>query len=294
MLIKTISVVITTYNYGAFIKEAVDSVLNQTLAIIEIIIIDDGSRDNTKDIVAEFNDPRIMYCYQKNQGQPKAKNRGICESSGELVAFLDADDVWLPSKLAKQVALFSNPEVGVVYSRRKWIDPSGKIISGNERALRKGSILNYIFVDNFICFSSSVLRRSYLEEVGYFDESLPMGIDYDLWIRLASVCKFDFVEEPLVLYRTGHANLSKNTLKRYECAQAIMRKNLSDPKVRDAMSWWVPNLAWADTWSNFGVYLASLGDYKASFFYSFKSILKFPIYLAVYKRLLKSLLYFIK
>jgi glycosyltransferase involved in cell wall biosynthesis len=290
MLKKTISVVVTSYNYGAFIKEAVDSILSQTFASFEIIIIDDGSSDNTRAILSKFNDPRIIYCYQENQGQPKAKNRGIRESSGELIAFLDADDVWLPSKLAKQVALFAKPEVGVVYSRRKWIDSSGKIISGNERVLRKGWILDDIFVDNFVCFSSSVVRRSYLEQVGYFDESLPMGIDYDLWIRLACMCKFNFVDEPLVFYRTGHANLSKNTMKRYECAQTIMRKNLSDPKVRGAMSWWVPNLAWADTWSNFGVYLASVGDYKASIYYNCKAALKYPIYLPVYKRLLKSLI----
>jgi glycosyltransferase involved in cell wall biosynthesis len=279
------SVVITSYNYGLYIRESIDSVLSQTCDEYEIIIVDDGSKDNTKEIVSTYSsDTRIKYFYQDNAGQPKAKNRGICESRGEFIAFLDADDIWMPSKLEKQLALFADPEVGVVYSRRQWIDPNGVEISGNERMLQRGMILDHIFVDNFVCFSSSVIRRSYLEQVGYFDESLPMGIDYDLWIRLASVCKFDFVDEPLVKYRTGHSNLSKNTMKRYECAQQIMRKNLSHSQVRASMSWYVPAMAWADTWSNFGLYLATIGRKKEGLIYILKSICKFPFHLKTYKR----------
>lgn len=285
------SVVIASYDYGLYIRESIDSVLSQTYDDYEIIIVDDGSKDNTKEIVSTYSsDTRIKYYYQENAGQPKAKNRGICESRGEFIAFLDADDIWMPSKLEEQLALFADPEVGVVYSRRQWIDPNGVEISGNERMLQRGMILDYIFVDNFVCFSSSVIRRSFLEMVGYFDESLPMGIDYDLWIRLASVCKFDFVDVALVKYRTGHSNLSKNTMKRYECAQQIMRKNLSNPQLRATMSWYVPALAWADTWSNFGYYLATIGKKREGFFYALRAICKFPFYLSAYQRFIKLML----
>jgi glycosyltransferase involved in cell wall biosynthesis len=285
------NVVITSYNYGLYIRESLASVLSQTYDNFEVIIVDDGSQDGTKEIVSTYSsDTRIKYFYQDNAGQPKAKNRGICESRGEFIAFLDADDIWMPSKLEKQLALFADPEVGVVYSRRQWIDPNGVEISGNERMLQRGMILDQIFVDNFVCFSSSVIRRSYLEQVGYFDESLPMGIDYDLWIRLASVCKFDFVDEPLVKYRTGHSNLSKNTMKRYECAQQILRKNLSNPQVRALMTWYVPALAWADTWSNFGYYLATIGKKREGFFYALRAICKFPFYINAYKRFIKLML----
>jgi glycosyltransferase involved in cell wall biosynthesis len=286
------SVIITTYNYGLFVRESINSVLSQTYKNFELIIVDDGSEDGTREIVSEYVlDERVKYFYQDNAGQPKAKNRGISESRGEVIAFLDADDIWESTKLEKQMPLFADLDVGVVYSRRKWINPVGIEVPGNERVLRRGKILDYIFVDNFVCFSSSVIRRSYLEQVGFFDESLPMGIDYDLWIRLACVCKFDFVDEALVRYRTGHANLSKNTMKRYECAQQIMRKNLSNTEIKNAISWYIPALAWSDTWSNFGLFLTKSKEKKNGLLYCLRAIVIFPIYSQSYKRLIKSLIH---
>lgn len=286
-----VSVVITCYNYGSYLDTSLSSVLQQSVADFEIIIIDDGSSDNTAEIVKPYlQDPRIRYIFQENAGQPKAKNRGILESRGDFVAFLDADDVWMPRKLEKQLALFSDTQVGVVYSRRLWINPDGDETQGNERTLHRGRILNQMFVDNFICFSSSVVRRTLLLEVGAFDENLPMGIDYDLWIRLAAICDFDYVDEPLVKYRTGHANLSRNTLRRYDCAEKIMRKSLDDPKIREKLAWYVPRLAWADTWSNKAVYLAAAGRFKESFYHLFKAALEQPLYLNLWKRVLRVLL----
>ena len=227
-----VSVVITCYNYGMYLPKAVQSVLDQSFKDYEIIVIDDGSTDDTPLVMEQYRPcEKIRSIRQENQGQPKAKNRGIAESRGEFIAFLDADDIWLPEKLELQLKLFKNPDVGVGYTRRYWIDPNGKIIKGNERTLRRGNILNYIFIDNFVCFSTSIVRRELLTLADSFDETLPMGIDYDLWIRLAAQCEFDYVDQPLVKYRTGHANLSRNVIKRYECAEKIMRKNLADPQI---------------------------------------------------------------
>lgn len=288
---NVVSVVITSYNYGNYLASAVESVLCQSLQDFEIIIIDDGSTDNTQAVSESFlSDSRIRYVYQTNAGQPKAKNRGIAESAGKLIAFLDADDVWMPTKLEKQIALFDDAEVGVVFSRRKWIDPDGNELPGNERTLRRGEILDHIFIDNFICFSSSVIRRSYLEEVGYFDETLPMGIDYDLWIRMSARCKFDFVDAPLVKYRTGHANLSKNVLRRYECAHRIMYKALNDHEIRAAMSWWVPCHAWADTWINMAYYARQQGNFKLAASCYLKSLSKVPFHVSAWKGLLCCLI----
>lgn len=279
--VPKISVVITCYNYGQYVSEAIESVLCQTMEDYEIIVIDDGSQDDTSTVMDGYREnKKIRYIPQENQGQPKAKNRGIAESKGELIAFLDADDVWLPEKLALQSRLFNDPEVGVVYTRRYWIDPSGSIIGGNERTLRRGNILDYIFIDNFICFSSSMVRRDLLLAVNVFDEQLPMGIDYDLWVRLAARCQFDYVDRPLVKYRTGHANLSRNTLKRYACAEKIMHKNLGDPSVRRKMSWWVPRYAWADTFKNKGNVVRKQGDFSAAFLLYVKSLMANP-FLAV-------------
>lgn len=284
------SVVITCYNYGQYIRAAIESVLDQTWQDFEIIVIDDGSTDDTPQVMAEYNGhEKIRYLRQENQGQPKAKNRGIAESRGEFVAFLDADDVWLPEKLALQLQLFNEPAVGVGYTRRYWIDPDGQVIQGNERTLRRGTILNYIFIDNFICFSSSMVRRELLDTIGGFDETLPMGIDYDLWIRLAAKCKFDFVDQPLIKYRTGHANLSRNVTRRYQCAQLIMNKALNDPEIRGKLSWYVARLAWADTWSNMAGHLIRQGQYKDGLRYFSKAALMFPIYPNLWKRIIRCI-----
>jgi glycosyltransferase involved in cell wall biosynthesis len=281
-----VSIVITCYNYGQFLIDAVESALGQTFTDFEIIVIDDGSTDNTPNVITKYSsDSRVHYVRQQNLGQPKAKNRGIAESGGEFVAFLDADDIWMPDKLERQMQLFSNPAVGVVYSRRHWIDPEGCIIDGNERTLRRGNVLDYIFVDNFVCFSSSVVRKRLLLEVGGFDESLPMGIDYDLWIRLAARCRFDFVNGPLVKYRSGHANLSKNIRLRYDCAKSIMNKALADPEICKKLSWWVPRLAWADTWANMGYSVRSKGDFRKSVTYYLRSIKTMPIFVSAWKGL---------
>ncbi len=284
-----VSVVITCYNYGPYLPCALDSALGQTWQDIEVIVVDDGSTDNTPDVIKPyFADSRVRYFRQQNAGQPKAKNRGIAESRGEFIAFLDADDIWFSDKIAQQLPLFADPAVGVVYSRRKWIDPQGNEMLGNERILRRGFILDYLFIDNFVCFSSSIIRRFFLEEVGWFDESLPMGIDYDLWIRLAARCKFDFVDEALVKYRTGHANLSKNVWRRYECAQKIMNKSLQNPEIGNKLSPWVPDSAWADTWTNMGNYARLQGDRSKARQYLLKAIKIKPLFLPAWKGLMKS------
>lgn len=286
-----VSIIITCYNYGFYLHESICSALEQNVDNFEIIIINDGSTDNTGQIIQTYlSDPRIIYIKQENQGQPKAKNRGISESHGDYLAFLDADDIWLPTKMEKQLDLFSDHDVAVVYTRRQWMDPQGDFVPGNERTLRRGKILDQIIVDNFICFSSSMVRRSALDQVGWFDEELPMGIDYDLWIRLAARYKFDYVDEPLVRYRTGHANLSKNVMRRYECAQKIMRKALADQFIASQLSWYVPRLAWTDTWSNMASYYGRQGMHAQALKFFAKSVAQFPVYMPLWKRLAKYLL----
>lgn len=286
-----VSVVITCYNYGQYIKEAIDSVLAQTWKDYEIIVIDDGSSDNTRLIISQYcNNENIHYIYQDNLGASSARNRGLAESKGNIVAFLDADDIWMPEKLELQLQSFNKNEIGVVYTRRYWIDPSGIVFGGNERTLRRGNVLDYIFVDNFICFSSSAVRKDLLEVVGGFDENLVMGMDYDLWVRLAALCQFDYVDRPLVKYRTGHANLSRNTIKRYECAEKIMRKNLSNPDIYKKMSWWVPRYAWADTWKNKGNVVRRQGNFSSAISLYVKALANYPFLIGAWIGLARCLI----
>jgi O-antigen/teichoic acid export membrane protein/glycosyltransferase involved in cell wall biosynthesis len=225
-----VSVIVTTYNYGHYLAGALISVLRQTLADWEVIIIDDGSTDDTAAVVEPFlADPRVQYLRIEHAGQSAAKNVGLRRARAPLVAFLDADDLWLPDKLERQVALFrADPTLGVVYTRRLLIDEQGRELIFRESKLHRGIVLEAMFRDNFVCFSSAMVRSSVFDAVGLFDESLTLAIDYDLWLRVARQYRFDYVAEPLVKYRTGHANLSRRAEERLLTALGIMERFLKE------------------------------------------------------------------
>jgi glycosyltransferase involved in cell wall biosynthesis len=222
-----VSIVMAAKNYARFIPEAIESVLMQSFPDWELLIIDDGSSDGTPVTVRPFlADPRIRYFRADKLGQTRAKNLGIGLSRGEFVAFLDADDAWESSKLDKQLALFrENPALGVVFCRRSLIDEKGRPITAKPQAtLQRGRVLPWLFVQNFVCFSSAVVRREVFSQVGGFDPQWDLAIDFDLWLRVAKHHTFDFVDEDLVRYRTGHGNLSKKLLDRVDIALSIMHR----------------------------------------------------------------------
>jgi len=214
-------------NYARYLPVAVESVLAQTFADWELVIIDDGSTDSTPDVIRPFlADPRIRYTRADRLGQSRAKNLGIRLSRGEFIAFLDADDAWEPAKLERQLPLFENrPELGVVYSRRSLMDETGKKMPHTDPAHPpRGRILDRMVVQNHVCFSSAVVRRIVLSHVGAFDPGLDLAVDFDLWLRVARHYQFDYVDEELVRYRTGHGNLSKRIADRVDTALSIMRR----------------------------------------------------------------------
>lgn len=227
MIIPLVSVVMAAKNYARYLPEAVESVLAQTVANWELIVVDDGSSDHTPDAVRPYlTDQRVRYFRSDRLGQPRAKNLGIGLSRGEFIAFLDADDAWKPTKLERQLAVFDeNPDVGVVFCRRSLMDESGKPLAAKPRAaLPRGQVRPELFVQNFVCFSSAVVRRAVFAHVGRFDPGWDLAIDYDLWLRVAKHHRFDFVDEELVRYRTGHGNLSKKQADRVETALSIMHR----------------------------------------------------------------------
>jgi glycosyltransferase involved in cell wall biosynthesis len=214
-------------NYAHFLPEAVESVFAQTFGDWELVVIDDGSSDDTPRVVRPYlADPRVRYFRSDRLGQSRAKNLGARFSRGPLVAFLDADDAWEPTKLEKQVALFdANPEVGVVFCKRSLMDEQGRPLRANPAAEPpRGSVLPQMFTQNFVCFSSCVVRREVFSHVGGFDPEWDLSIDYDLWLRVAKSYRFDLVGEELVRYRTGHGNLSKKLRDRVDTAVSIMRR----------------------------------------------------------------------
>ena len=233
MAIPSVSVVMTCYNYGRYLTGAIQSVLSQTYQDFEIILVNDGSTDDTDQVVKRYlGNPRFSYIQQNNAGQANAKNAGIRNSRGKYIAFLDADDLWVKDKLEKQIRLFLSDSVGVVFSRASYIDEHGKKlnmkVNGKYLQPKRGKITKDLFIDNFVPFSSSIVRQKCLEQFGLFDEAFKMGIDWDLWLRLSTAFKFDFVDEPLLLYRVGHlGQMSKNVEERQFWSGQIMSKFLN-------------------------------------------------------------------
>jgi glycosyltransferase involved in cell wall biosynthesis len=253
-----VSVVVATYNYGRYLPGALESALGQTFRDVEVLVIDDGSTDGTPDVVRRYlGDPRLRYYRTGHVGQPAAKNTGIRLARAPLVAFLDADDLWLPAKLERQVALFRrDPGLGVAYTRRLVIDEDGREVAYEHPAVYRGMILDALFRSNgFVCFSSVVVRRAVLDAVGLFDEGLPLAIDYDLWLRVGLRYRFDYVDEPLVKYRTGHANLSRRLEERLLAVSRIMDRFLDERGGRAFLSPAVVRRARAETCYHIGLAL---------------------------------------
>jgi glycosyltransferase involved in cell wall biosynthesis len=211
-----VSVIIPTYNYAHFLPEALNSVLDQTYKNFEVIIVDDGSTDNTKDVLKSFlNDQRIRYIYQENSGLPATRNRGIKESKGQFVAFLDSDDVWLPAKLEKQILLFDNDEeIVLVYCGAEFIDVDGeRIPDPGYKPIPGATYKDLLYVNWVIGSGSSVLiRKSVFGEAGFFDESLTGLDDIDMWIRILRNRKSDYVDEVQVKIRRHRSMEVANTV----------------------------------------------------------------------------------
>jgi glycosyltransferase involved in cell wall biosynthesis len=265
-----VSVVITCYKYAHFLPLALDSVLGQTHRNIEAIVVNDGSPDNTDEVMQKYvGDPRVVYIKQQNAGQAVAKNNGIARASGDIIGFLDADDIWELDKVAKQLPLFADPEVGVVYCTVEYMDENGAPLQMEVRDLmapRRGWITAEIFKDNLIPFCATLVRKECFAKVGVMDTAFRMGIDWDLWLRMSVHYKFDYVDEALLRYRVGHAGqMSKNFLVRYEDTMRIMRQFIqSNPdRLPKALVRW----SFAYSYCNRGYYFRSQDAWQSLGFY---------------------------
>ena len=165
-----------------------------------------------------LNNKKVKYFYQHNQGQAVAKNKAILESNGDFIAFLDSDDMWVKRKVEMQLACFDeSPKVGVVYTDIAFINEDGtEVLNHSPKEFFSGKISNELLIDNFITGMASIVKRECIEKVGMFDESLPMGIDYDLWLRISAYYEFYFLNEITYLYRKWDGQMSHKYRKRYE------------------------------------------------------------------------------
>jgi glycosyltransferase involved in cell wall biosynthesis len=232
-----VSVVLPSYNYGEYIAESIESVLNQSFRDLELIIVDDYSTDNAKEIIQEYRskDKRIRaFFHTENKGISKTLNDGVAKAKGKFIAFTNADDVWVSSKLDKQLEVLKKNENLIVWSEGEVIDnkgrPTGETFSQKladpsrlHPALKSGDIFKELLYGNFIFFASLILKKENIRDVE-FDEHLKYLNDYKLEIDLAKRYKYYFIPEPLAKYRIHEKSTATRDVKAYHKDGIVAKK----------------------------------------------------------------------
>lgn len=232
-----VSVVIPTYNSVKFVTEAIDSVLAQTFTDFEILVIDDGSKDETREVLAEKYGKLIRYLYKENGGVSTARNFGIENAKGKYIAFLDADDIWLPEKLEKQMRAFAeNPKFKAGYTSLRKVTDDLKPIGIIENERTDSLIEDLLLKGNIVGSPSSVIYLRELFKIsGGFDKTLSQCADWEMWIRLAIQTDFIFIKEPLVNYRIHASNMSKNASLLEKDSLLLMEKGFALPELPESL-----------------------------------------------------------
>ena len=232
MTTPTVSAVIPAYNSEKYVADAIRSVLEQSHASVECIVVDDGSTDATAEVVRSFG-KAVFYIHQANKGVSAARNAGVAAASGEFVAFLDADDAWLPEKTMRQLDLFSKLAApGLVHGAIWFVDEGlNRLrvgpIAKDEQALRHAIALE---PPGIRVAQTAMLQRSLFEEIGGFDETLSTSADLDLAIR-AATRGVAGVQDPVALYRVHDGQMSQDPLATQRDAIIVLRKAFSNPEV---------------------------------------------------------------
>lgn len=236
-----VSVIIPTFNRAGWLSESIDSVLSQTYPNLELIVVDDGSTDHTAEVVQAFRSDRLTYLRQANRGVSAARNSGVAASQEAWVAFLDSDDLWQPSKVAAQMALFqSQPEVEVCYTDEIWIRHGVRVNPKRIHQKHTGWLFEPSLPRCIISPSSIMMRRALWTRLGGFDERLPACEDYDLWLRMTVRVPVTLVPDALIVKRGGHADqLSRSPLLdqyRIVALDKLLRTPLPWPQRRAVLS----------------------------------------------------------
>jgi len=223
-----VSVVIPAYNYARYLPEAIGSVLAQTYPDFEVIVVDDGSTDETRAVVQRFDDPRVRYVWQENQGLSAARNTGIRESKRAYVGFLDADDLWQPNHLAAAVAEFARrgPEFALVAGTSVRMDQDKRELPTRirpEQETQELTAADIVLKTRFMP-SSAVVRRSVFAECGDFDRQLRSSEDRDMWIRLGARYRLAHLSARTVLVRKHTSNMSRHADRMQRSMRTVLER----------------------------------------------------------------------
>ncbi len=205
-----VSVIVPTHNRASLIGQTLDSISRQTFRDYEVIIIDDGSTDETARVVRQRPEP-LHYLYQEQRGAAAARNHALAEANGSLVAFLDSDDIWLPDFLSEvAAAVQAQSDAALGYADFRTIDGQGRTLRGHRKKQHGGRVVTPLFASIFIHTSCVVARRDAILQAGGFDDRMEANEDYDLWLRLSLEHPFVSVPKPLCLRRSHKGSLSRN------------------------------------------------------------------------------------
>ncbi len=237
-LLPTVSVIIPTYNRARYLQEALESILLQTLPALEIIVVDDGSTDNTEEVVQCVEGP-VRLLRQEHLGVVAARNFGLREATGDLIAWLDSDDLWEPQFLATTVGLLADhPELDGVYCGWTHIDPTGHVLPTPElRVVSSQELYSALTASDFIMTPAIVAYKRCYDQVGPFDMELRICEDYDMWLRLAQTYAIFGMPQPLVRIRVhGDSEIMRDRVALCEYRLALTRKHFG-PREGDPSLW---------------------------------------------------------
>jgi glycosyltransferase involved in cell wall biosynthesis len=246
-----VSVIMPTCNQSAYLREAVASLIAQTLHEWELLVVDDGSTDDTPAVLRAFSDePRVRAFHQPNSGQAVARNLALRHARGKYVAFLDSDNRWLPGKLRYQVDyLEMHPEVDVLYGAIQLIDDSGTVLGVQERYRPTGTIWRDLLVDNYVTFNTTILDRRLLQEYGGQDPTVRFGPDFDLWLRMSTRCRFEYLPRVVCEYRIEGRRISNNVTQRMRANRGAIGRFLAEN--RGLLGWSERRVVWSAFYAKF-------------------------------------------
>jgi glycosyltransferase involved in cell wall biosynthesis len=231
-----VSVIIPAFNAGRYLPDAINSVLAQSVRDVEILVVDDGSTDDTAAVMARFGPP-VRYITQTNSGVATARNRGLAESRGRYVAFLDADDAWEPNKLKRQLAGLSRRlECRLCFSAFTVSDAELRPLSVRRLNRQTLTLDELLTTGNLVGTPSTVMGdRRLFHDVGGFDDALSQCADWDMWVRLAARTNFLYLDEPLVTYRQHAGNMSRNARLLEADSLRVLEKGFAMPDLSESV-----------------------------------------------------------
>lgn len=285
-----VSVVTATYNRANYLPGTIGSVLGQTYPHLEYHVVDDGSTDNTKEVVAPLLvDPRLQYHVQSNRGQAVARNVGLAHAKGEYLCFLDSDNLWEREKIASQLNEFeAHPEADIIYGDIKAIDEEGNPLDVPNMKRYSGRITEMLLRDNFVTFNTAMIRRRCYDELGGLDERIRRADDYEFFLRYSTRCRFLYVPKVCVQYRIQRNQISSNKEARFESNRSILENFMKQHP--ELVSEEIRKTAWCHFYTRRGRHRASTANYTGALGDYFRAIGYGPTSVVPWRAFLRMLL----